>query len=295
METLIANISHRCSVEDAYALCETLAKTHYENFTIGSWLLPKEYRQHFYAIYGFCRFVDDLGDEFHGDREQALDFWEQELERCYSSSPRHPYMIALQHTIRSFDIPQKPFLNLIHANRMDQLKTRYFSYKDVESYCRYSANPVGHLILYVCGYRDPVRQKLSDYTCTALQLTNFWQDVIRDFAIGRIYIPLEDLEAFGYSEEELAKAKVTDSFRKLMAFQVDRTRDLFQKGLKLVNNLEGKFKLDVALFSEGGLKILDTIERQNFDVLSRRPEVSRITKTHLMLKTIFKLKFLRMI
>ena len=292
MDTLLAGIPEGCSVEEAYARCERLAKTHYENFTIGSWFLPSENRQHLYAIYAFCRFVDDLGDEFQGNRTQALDFWEQEIEHCYHGTPKHPYMVALQQTIRSFDIPQEPFIKLIQANRMDQSSTRHSTYQDLEFYCQHSANPVGHLVLYVCGYRDQERQRLSDYTCTALQLANFWQDVSRDFAMGRIYIPLEDMARFGYSEEELAHGTVTEGFRSLMAFEVERARDLFRKGLKLVDTLEGRLKLDIALFSLGGMKVLDAIERQNYDVLNRRPKVSRATKVRLMLSTMLKLRLL---
>jgi squalene synthase HpnC len=292
METLLAGIPGGCSVEEAYDRCERLAKTHYENFTVGSWFLPPDNRQHFYAIYAFCRFVDDLGDEFRGNRAQALDFWEQDLELCYGGTPKHPYMVALQQTIRSFDIPQEPFVKLIQANRMDQSNTRYPTYRDLELYCHHSANPVGHLVLYVCGYRDQDRQRLSDYTCTALQLANFWQDASRDFAMGRIYIPLEDMASFGYSEEELARGTVTEGFRSLMAFEVERARDLFRKGLKLVDTLDGRLKLDVALFSVGGMKVLDAIERQNYDVLSRRPEVSKATKIRLMLSTMLKLRLL---
>ena len=278
-----------CTVEEGYDRCEALAKTHYENFSIGSWLLPRSTRKHFYSIYAFCRFVDDLGDEFEGDRMRALDFWEQEIERCYSGAPTHPYMIALQETISTFDIPREPFEKLIVANRMDQIATRYPTYADLDFYCHHSANPVGHLVLYVCGYRDSERQRLSDFTCTALQLANFWQDVSRDYVMGRIYIPLEDMERFGYSEQELARAEATDAFRELMSYEVNRARDLFHSGLKLIDTLAGRIKLNVALFSLGGMKVLDAIERQRFDVLSRRPEVSKAAKTRLMASAVIRL------
>ena len=292
MDALLAGTPSRCTVEEAYALCQRLAKTHYENFTVGSWFLPRDSRKHFYAVYAFCRFVDDLGDEYQGDRLKALDFWELEIERCYDGTPQHPYMMALQNTIRAFQIPKEPFLKLIQANRMDQDNSRYPTYEDLDRYCQHSANPVGHLVLYVCGYRDQERQRLADYTCTALQLANFWQDVARDFAMGRIYIPLEDMERFGYSEDELSRGTVTDEFRSLMAFEVERARDLFHRGLRLVDTLDGRLKLDVALFSLGGTKVLDAIERQGYDVLSRRPEVSKATKLRLMLVTMLKLRLL---
>ena len=289
MELLLSGSSPPCTVEEGYARCAELAQTHYENFTVGSWLLPRSKREHIYAVYAFCRFVDDLGDEHRGDRLEALDAWERDLLRCYDSTPRHPYMIALQQTIRAFDIPREPFDKLIEANRMDQVNTRYSSYAELERYCRHSANPVGHLVLYVFGYRDAERQLLSDYTCTALQLANFWQDVARDFAMGRVYIPLEDMERFGYSESQLAQGESTQRFRDLMAFEVERTRDLFRLGLGLVGTLQGRLKLDVALFSMGGMKVLDAIERQGYDVLNRRPVLSRAAKLRMLIGTTLKL------
>ena len=292
MDAMLAGAPAGCSVEEAYALCDKLAKAHYENFTVGSWFLPRDKRKHLYAVYAFCRTVDDLGDEYHGDRMRALDLWEQEVEQCYRGTPQHPYMIALQETISTFDIPKEPLLKLIQANRMDQVNRRYPAYQDLDFYCQHSANPVGHLVLYVCGYRDEERQRLSDYTCTALQLANFWQDVARDFAMGRIYIPLEDMARFGYSEDELARGTVNDGFRWLMVFEVGRARELFHRGLKLVGTLDGRLKLDVALFSAGGMKVLDAIEGQGYDVLSSRPALSKAAKVRLMLGTMLRLKLL---
>jgi squalene synthase HpnC len=233
--------------------------------------------------------VDDLGDEHQGDRLEALDAWERELLNCYEATPQHPYMIALQDTIRRFDIPRDPFLRLIEANRMDQRNSRYATYGDLEHYCRHSANPVGHLVLYVFGHRDAERQRLSDYTCTALQLANFWQDVARDYRMGRVYIPLEDMDRFGCSERELAQGLATDGFREMMAFEVGRTRTLFRSGSKLVDTLDGRLKLDVALYSLGGMKVLDAIEGQRYDVLSRRPTLSRTAKVRLMVGTAVKM------
>ena len=292
MDALLAGTSTECSVEEAYARCQRLAKTHYENFTVGSWFLPNSAKRYLYAIYAFCRSVDDLGDEFEDDRLEALDLWDKEIDRCYDGVPRHPYMVALQDTIRTFDIPREPFDRLLQANRMDQTTTRHPTYEDLDYYCQHSANPVGHLVLYVCGYRDTERQRFSDFTCTALQLANFWQDVHRDFAMGRIYIPLEDMERFAYSEDDLARGLVNESFRELMAFEVDRARELFRSGLKLVDTLKGRVKLDVALFSLGGMKVLDAIERQGYDVLSGRPTVSKATKIGLMLRTTLRLGLL---
>ena len=290
MELLFAESPSKYTVKEAYDHCTDLAKNHYENFTVGSWFLPRAYRKHIYAIYAYCRFVDDLGDEHAGDRLKALDAWEIDLLACYNGTPRHPYMVALQQTIREFDIPKEPFLRLIKANRIDQTVTQYATYSDIEHYCHHSASPVGHLVLYVFGYRDEERQKLSNYTCTALQLVNFWQDVSRDYEKGRIYIPIEDMERFGYSEDELARHLFTDRFQDLMAFEVDRTRELFKLGMPLIDTMEGQLKLDIALFSQGGIKMLKAIENQGYNVLNHRPKLSRVTAINLMLITIIKLK-----
>jgi squalene synthase HpnC len=218
-------------------------------------------------------------------RLALLDWWEKELETCYSGTPSHPIMVALKETIQRFDIPPTPFLKLIEANRMDQRINRYATYHDLLNYCDHSANPVGHLFLYLFGYRDEERQSLADATCTALQLANFWQDVARDYAKGRIYLPLEDLERFGYTEAELSKGVVTNSFRQLMAFEVERAQSLFAQGAGLVGLLDGPVKLDVALFTRGGIAVLDAIKSQNFDVLSARPSLSRSRKGTLFLST----------
>ena len=292
VESLLSVSPQEHTVEEAYAFCAHLAKSHYENFTVGSWLLPRDKRRHLYAIYAFCRYVDDLGDELPGDRLEALDAWKRDLLMCYEGTPQHPYMTALQDTIRAFDIPIEPFLKLVEANRMDQRQSRYTAYRDLEYYCQHSANPVGHLVLYVFGYRDRERQALADDTCTALQLTNFWQDIARDYAMGRVYLPQEDMERFEYSEGLLAQRLFTPQFRELMRFEVERARELFRRGLKLVETLEDQFKLDVALFNLGGMRVLDAIERQGYDVLSRRPQLSKAAKVRLMAATALKLKLM---
>jgi squalene synthase HpnC len=268
--------------EEAFAYCRSLAHSHYENFTVVSWFLPRWARPHMYAIYAYCRGVDDLGDEAGGDRLAQLTEWEAELERCYQGRPSHPAFVALQETVRRFDIPPEPFLRLIEANRMDQRIQRHPTYEDLLHYCRHSANPVGNLVLYLFGYRDEERQRLADATCTALQLANFWQDVWRDWEEGRVYIPLEDMERFGYSEEELARREYNQAFRALMAFQVARARQLFAQGLKLVDKVDGRLRLDLRLFTLGGLAVLDAIEAQDYDVLHRRPALSRARKARLV-------------
>ena len=270
--------------EQAFAYCRKVALGHYENFSVVSWLLPRVLRPHMYAVYAYCRGVDDLGDEAGGDRLALLDDWEAELRRCYEGTPRDIRFVALQETIRTFDIPPEPFLRLIEANRRDQTVSRYRTFAELQEYCTYSANPAGHLVLYLFGYRDDERRRLSDATCTALQLANFWQDVSRDLEKGRIYIPLDDMERFGYSEAGLLARHDNESFRRLIAFQVQRTRGLFREGLRLVPRVRGRLRLDLRLFSLGGLAVLDAIERMDYDVLSRRPTVSKARKAWLALR-----------
>jgi squalene synthase HpnC len=237
-----------------------------------------------YAVYAYCRGVDDLGDEAEGDRLLLLDEWEAELRRCYEGSPCDIRFVALRETVRVFDIPIEPFLRLIKANRRDQSVNRNRTFEDLLDYCSYSANPVGHLVLNVFGYRDAGRQRLADATCTALQLTNLWQDVSRDLEKGRVYIPLDDMESFGYSESDLLARRHSDEFRRLMAFELQRTREMFREGLRLIPLVSGRLRLDLRLFTLGGLAVLDEIERIDYDVLSHRPSVSGARKSWLALR-----------
>lgn len=285
MNPLLLSDSRSWTLEESLVYCRNLTRTHYENFTVGSLLLPKAIRQHVSNLYAYSRTVDDLGDEAEGDRLNLLLQWREDLERCYDGEPRHPVMIALRHTIQRYRIPREPFLKLIEANRMDQEISRYETFLDLLHYCDHSANPCGRLFLYIFDYRDEERQRLSDYTCTALQLANFWQDVSRDWRMGRVYIPLEDMEAYGVSEEQFARRAFDDNFRRLMAFQVKRTRRIFRQGAQLLDHLEGHAKVDVALFTRGGMAILDAIEKQDYDVLARRPSLSRFKKAYLLLST----------
>lgn len=278
------------SPAEAAAYCERLAKSHYENFSVATWFLPAELRQHFYNVYAYCRISDDLGDEV-GDTAQSLallDQWQQELDACYRGEARHPVFVALRETIKQFDIPQQPFSDLLTAFRRDQTITRFQSFADVLDYCKYSANPVGHLVLYLGGYRDAERQRLSDFTCTALQLANFWQDVARDYKVGRIYLPLEDLAKFGVSESDIASGKATPLFIELMKFEVERARDWFAQGLPLIRQIKPELALDIELFSRGGQEILNAIELQDFDVLRSRPRISKPRKLLLVLRAALK-------
>ena len=281
---LAGRLTRSALPEEAFAYCRQVALGHYENFTVASWLLPRALRRHMYAIYAYCRGVDDLGDEARGGRLALLDQWEAELRRCYGGTPQDLRFVALRETIRAFDIPPEPFLRLVEANRRDQRVSRYRTFTDLLEYCTYSANPVGHLVLYLFGYRDAERQQLADATCTALQLTNFWQDVSVDLEKGRVYIPLEEMERFGYSERELLAHRHSDAFRRLMAFQVERTRELFRQGLALVPLVRGRLRLDLRLFSLGGLAVLDAIEGINYGVLHRRPALSKARKVWLALR-----------
>src|SRR5260370_30081129 len=275
---------HAPSEADAREYCRRLARSHYENFSVASWFLPERLRKHFFNVYAYCRISDDLGDEV-GDPAaslQLLDEWEAELNACYDGHPRHPVFIALAETVRKFEIPKHEFADLLTAFRQDQSVRRYETFDDVLGYCRYSANPVGHLVLYLCGYRDSERQLLSDYTCTALQLANFWQDVSADFAKGRIYLPLEDLRRFGVSEEMIREGENSSPFREMMRFEVERAREWFTQGLPLVAKVDRTLATDIELFSRGGQEILNAIERHNYAVLGRRPAISKARKLALV-------------
>ena len=272
------------TLAEAQEYCRRLAHTHYENFSVATWFLPRRLRQHFCNVYAYCRISDDLGDEV-GDAAQSLqllDQWEAELDACYSGNPRHPVFVALAETVRTFDIPKQPFADLLTAFRQDQSVTRFPTFQDVLAYCHYSANPVGHLVLYLCGYRDAERQALSDFTCTALQLANFWQDVSVDYAKGRIYLPLEDLSRYGVTEDDIAQRRNTSAFCEMMSFEVARARDWFRQGLPLIQKVDRELAIDLELFTRGGQEILLAIERQGFAVLGRRPAISKARKLALV-------------
>jgi squalene synthase HpnC len=272
------------SLEESQEYCRRLARTHYENFSVATWFLPKKLRQDFLNVYAYCRISDDLGDEV-GDPAAALallDEWQAELDACYAGSPHHPVFVALAETVRKFSIPKHEFSDLLIAFRQDQTVTRFETFDDVLGYCRYSANPVGHLVLYLCGYNDAERQQLSDYTCTALQLANFWQDVTVDYGKGRIYLPLEDLRQYAVSETDLAEKRNTPAFCEMMKFEVKRAGEWFERGLPLAGQVDKELAVDLELFSRGGQEILNAIERQSFAVLGRRPVISKPRKLALV-------------
>jgi squalene synthase HpnC len=279
---------HTPTLAEAQAYCKHLTETHYENFHVASWFLPKRLRPHFQSIYAYCRISDDLGDEVDNPAQALalLDFWNEQLDDCYRGVARHPVFVALAETIRLCDIPKEPFADLLVAFRQDQIITRYATRSELLSYCRYSANPVGRLVLYACGYRDAERFRLSDATCTALQLANFWQDVREDWQRGRVYIPGEDMQRFNVDEQGIASGVINDSFRKLVREEVSWARELFAEGMPLIGMVDRELALDLDLFSRGGLEILSAIEKQQYDVLRARPAISKSRKASLLLRAV---------
>lgn len=276
------------TLAEAQAWCRRLTETHYENFHVASWFLPKRLRAHFHAIYAYCRVSDDLGDET-GNRDQSLallELWGQELDACYRGETRHPVFVALSETIRACDIPKQPFADLLVAFRRDQSAVRVETIEDVLDYCHFSANPVGHLVLYVCGYRDEERFRLSDNTCTALQLANFWQDVGEDYERNRIYFPQEDMRRFGVDEATIAQRRFTPEFRELMRNEVEYARGTMNRGLPLIGMVDHELAVDLDLFSRGGLEILRAIEEQDYNVLRARPSISKFRKAALLVRAL---------
>jgi squalene synthase HpnC len=276
--------SYALTPEEARAYVAKLAATHYENFHVVTWLTPRELRPAFQSLYAFCRWSDDLGDEV-GDRDRSralLGWWRGELRSLYEGRARHPVMVALAPTVEAFGIPIDPFLALISAFEQDQTVTDYDTYDQLLDYCTRSANPVGHLVLYLARAYEPENVALADRTCTGLQLANHWQDVSRDLAIGRVYLPREDRERFGVSNEALHARRFTPAFAELMRFEVGRARGLLLEGRPLAGRVPGRLAVDVDLFARGGLAILDRIERQGFDVLTTRPALGKLTKLGLL-------------
>jgi squalene synthase HpnC len=271
------------SREEAAAYCRRLARTHYENFTVASWLLPKRLLPHFYAVYAYCRWADDLADDSPNIEEnlRLLDWWEEQLAACYAGAPRHPVFVALRPTIEAFSIPEQPFADLLMAFRQDQRVARYATPEDVLAYCRNSANPVGRLILHLGRCHDDARAPLSDSICTGLQLANFCQDVASDWAIGRVYLPQSTLVHAGYSEEHFARREFNDAFRRAMREEVDRAERYLREGEPLAARMPRELRLQVALFVAGGLEIVRAIRRADYNVWRRRPRVSRLARLRL--------------
>ncbi len=278
-----------CTPAVAQQYTHWLATHHYENFNVASWLLPKDLHQHFYNLYAYCRWADDLGDEIpQKDRAlELLDWWERELDACYDGRPSHPVFVALRETIVAKNIPRQPFADLLKAFRQDQTVKRYPTWDSMLDYCVYSANPVGRLVLYLCGYRDEERQLMSDATCTALQLANFWQDVGRDLEKGRIYIPLDVAVAHGVAESDIVDRCFDNRYSSLMKDLIARTRVLFAQGSPLAIMVSGRLSIDLEMFSRGGLAVLDAIESMGYDTLHSRPAISKAKQATLLGRAIF--------
>lgn len=287
-----AEKSHRKapSFEEANTYCRTLATGHYENFPLVSWMLPKGLHQHFYNVYAFCRWADDLGDEI-GDTDRSLellDWWRHELSECYDGNLRHPVFVALRPTIDEFEIPQQPFADLISAFEQDQRILEYDTREQVLDYCTRSANPVGRIVLHLCRQVSEQTFEWSDSICTGLQLANFWQDVSRDLDINRIYLPKEDRDRFGVTRDDLFAKRTTDGFVELMKYEVDFARDLLNSGLPLVDVLPGPLQVDIELFARGGLRILQRIEQIDYRVLETRPVVTKFDALRMLLSCLLR-------
>jgi squalene synthase HpnC len=283
------------SAEEAAAYTRWLAGRHYENFHVVSFLLPRRLHQDFYNVYAYCRWADDLGDEI-GDRDESLKllaWWRAELDAMYAGRATHPVFVALLGTVRRHAIPRQPFADLIQAFVQDQTVARYRDWEELFGYCRYSANPVGRLVLHLCGYSDAERQRLSDATCTALQLANFWQDVTVDLLKDRVYIPLDAMERHGYTVEELCARRFTPAFREVMREAVEKARELFLEGLPLSGMVNRRLALDLDLFSRGGMRVLEKIEQRDYDVLAARPAISKAERVRLLLASVARVAFSR--
>jgi squalene synthase HpnC len=280
----------RPSLAEAQAWCRKLASTHYENFHVATFFLPRRVRPHFESIYAYCRVADDLGDEVADPAvaTRLLDTWGMMLEECYDTPERsvHPVFLALHETIRACDPPRQLFLDLLHAFRMDQIKTKYESWEELLEYSHYSANPVGRLVLWVCGYREESLGLLSDKVCTALQLANFWQDVVEDAERGRRYLPGDSMREFGVEEGQIEGRVFTPEFRGMVEGLVVRTRAMLLEGGAISLQVDKELAVTLDLFRRGGEAILNGIVAENYDVLRGRPVVTKTRKLGLLIEAL---------
>jgi squalene synthase HpnC len=274
-------------LDDAYRRCAEVVRGRYENFSVVSVFIPKSLRPHFCAIYAFCRGVDDLGDEYAGDRLAALDEWERQLRACYGGAPSHFVFQALQATIRHFQLPDEPFLQLIEANRLDQRKHQYATWDELLAYCHLSANPVGRLVLALFGFRDEERQRLSDQICTGLQVANHLQDLGRDVKRGRLYLPEADLVRFGASPSEVKAQRATDGVRACIRYEAERARRMFADGARLEDLVPYRLRLQLRLYRYGGEAILNALSAQDYDPFDRRPVVSTSAKLGIAVRALW--------
>ncbi|MBC8353339.1 MAG: squalene synthase HpnC [Planctomycetes bacterium] len=271
------------SIDEASTYCRHLASSHYENFSVVSWLLPHHLRQHFCNVYAYCRWADDLADEAGtpSERLELLDWWRTQLLDCFNGSAKHPVFIAILPTIQQFSIPTQPFLDLIKAFERDQKQVRYATHDELLDYCRCSANPVGHLVLHLGRCHSETNASLSDSVCTGLQLANFLQDVAEDFSRGRIYLPQDVRDVFGYTEDCFERRVVDERWRALMKSEVERASEYLHRGRPLVDQLPKELRFQVELFIRGGLAILQAIRLARYDVWTRRPTVGKLTQLKL--------------
>jgi squalene synthase HpnC len=266
--------SDSAALAEAYEFCARVARSHYENFTVASWLMPRPMRKHMHAIYAYARMADDFADEEHDPAR--LDDWERELDLAYAGKPRHPVFVALADTVRRFDIPRAPFADLLRAFRSDLDFRGFETHDELLGYARYSANPVGRLVLYMFGYRDAERQNLSDQVCSGLQLANLWQDVAVDLEKGRIYLPRQDMTRFGVTVEDLRLHNANSAFVALMRQEIARASELLMAGAALAVMVDTRLSRDIRIFAGGGLGILRAIERVGYDVFRRRPSLGKL-------------------
>jgi hydroxysqualene synthase len=277
------------SLDDSFDYCEQLARSHYENFPVGSFLVPRPLRRHFYSIYAFARIADDVADEdyqssnLEHERLDLIAEWLFMLGRCFEGKASHPVFIALRDTSTRFHLPKGLFEDLLSAFAQDVTVRRYRSFEQLLDYCRRSANPIGRLILLLFGYRDDELHRPSDAVCTALQLANHWQDVAVDLDKDRIYLPEEDLERFGLTARDLERREVNEAFGRLMAFEVERARALFREGRPLCAAVEGRLRLELRAVWLGGNTILDRLQAVGYDVFTARPSIGVIDKLRILI------------
>lgn len=276
------------TVADGFRYCERLARNHYENFPVGSVLIPKKLRPYVWAIYAFARRADDIADEdfFEPERIPALEAWQNLLERCTQTRVNHPVFLALAETLRRFQIPKQLCIDLITAFKMDVQIKRYPSFDDLLFYCRHSANPVGRLILHLFGCASEDRMYLSDKICSALQLANFWQDVAVDLDKGRIYLPQNDRAQFEVAETELFEKRFSPRYRELLRFEVERTEAMFRDGAPLIDTVRGRLRLELKCTVLGGMGILRKIRELDYNTLSQRPHFTQRDKAAILFKAV---------
>ena len=291
METeVVLAQSKQYSLDEAFSYCAALTNAHYENFPVASLFLPEEKRPYIQAIYAFSRIADDFADEFELNAEERLrklNDWEGQLHRCYDGNAEHPVFVALRETIHRLDIPIDLLRDLLTAFKRDVTRHRYETFGDLLSYCRCSANPVGRLVLMTFGYRDENLSSLSDNICTALQLTNFWQDVAVDLKKDRLYIPIEDMKRFGYSLEDWKDGIFNERFQSLLKFEIERTRELFYRGAELPSLVDKDLQLELKLVWFGGMSILKKLVRVQCNVFHQRPKLNGFNKLMILLRGLF--------